>query len=240
VKPLIEQALLAGNKDNWPLVTLYLDIKNDPPEHLAAVKQTLGRYDTWMTSALKTDKLATQSPLDLKPMMVLVEDKAGDDNKRCAFYDEIPTGGKLYVFGSVSKPDPNPGRKLSKTEAVDRMANLDPEQIVSAKADNYHRWWGSDWAYIEKGGEERAGDWTAEEDKRLQHWIRYGHRLGYFVGFYCFDGFTAADNQGWEDEYNFGSKSAVSARWAGVAAAHADFIATDQYEDLAHFLRSNH
>src|SRR5580692_7374176 len=30
VKPIVEKALKEGNKGNWPLVTLYLDIKNDP------------------------------------------------------------------------------------------------------------------------------------------------------------------------------------------------------------------
>ena len=28
VKPIIEQALKEGNRGNWPLITLYLDIKN--------------------------------------------------------------------------------------------------------------------------------------------------------------------------------------------------------------------
>src|SRR3974377_1104747 len=36
VRPLIEKALKQGSKGNWPLVILYLDIKNDPPEHLEA------------------------------------------------------------------------------------------------------------------------------------------------------------------------------------------------------------
>ena len=37
VQPIIEKALKEGNKGNWPVVTLYLDIKNDPPEHLRAI-----------------------------------------------------------------------------------------------------------------------------------------------------------------------------------------------------------
>jgi hypothetical protein len=107
------------------------------------------------------------------------------------------------------------------------MTNVDPEQIVSAKADNYHRWWGSDWAYIEKGGEQNAGTWTTEETKRLRRWVEYGHRVGYFVSFYCLDGFTDSDNQGWEAEYNLGSKDAVVTRWKALADAKADFISTD-------------
>jgi len=31
IAPLMEKALKEGQKSNWPLITLYLDIKNDPP-----------------------------------------------------------------------------------------------------------------------------------------------------------------------------------------------------------------
>ena len=36
VRPVIEKALKESNHGNWPLITLYLDIKNDPVEHLEA------------------------------------------------------------------------------------------------------------------------------------------------------------------------------------------------------------
>ena len=239
ITPLMEKALKDGDKRNWPLITLYLDIKNDPPEHLEAISKVLDKYSAWMTTAEKTADMSKQSPLDLKPLMVLVEDKQGDDNKLKAFYEDVAVGGKLRVFGSVPKPDPNPGRKLPKQEAIDRMAGVDPEQIVTKQADNYHRWWGSDWAYIEKGGEEHAGEWTPDENKRLQGWVRYGHRLGYFVSFYCLDGFTDSNNQGWEAEYNLGSKDAVMLRWQAAVHAKADFVSTDQYEELAKVVRGN-
>src|SRR3954464_4072429 len=32
VKPIMEKALREGNKGDWPLITVYLDIKNDPVE----------------------------------------------------------------------------------------------------------------------------------------------------------------------------------------------------------------
>ena len=61
----------------------------------------------------------------------------------------------------------------------------------------------------------------------------YGHRLGYFVGLYCLDGYTAAEDQGWDKSYNFGSKERVVPRWQAAVRAHADFISTDQVEELA-------
>lgn len=65
VKPLMEKALQSGDKRHWPLITLYLDIKNDPPEHLEAIAAVLDRYSTWLTTAKKTADLANQSPLAL-------------------------------------------------------------------------------------------------------------------------------------------------------------------------------
>ena len=66
VKPIIEKALKDGNKGNWPLVTLYLDIKNDPPEHLAAIAKVLDNYNDWLTTAVKTDDITKVSPLKIE------------------------------------------------------------------------------------------------------------------------------------------------------------------------------
>src|ERR1022692_1512834 len=162
VKPIVEKALKEGNKGNWPVVTLYLDIKNDPPEHLQAILKVLDKYQGWLTTAKKTADIATQSPLDLKPMMVLVEDKQ-NDVKQQYFYDQVSVGGKIRVFGSVAKFDENPSHlpKEKKAEAIALLSTFDPEQLVPHKADNYHRWFGTNWAFIEKGGETGAGDWNA-------------------------------------------------------------------------------
>jgi hypothetical protein len=136
VQPVIEKALKEGNKGNWPIVALYLDIKNDPPEHLAAISKILDKYSSWLTSAVKTDDIMKVSPLDLKPMMVLVEDKQNDVNKQQSFYDQVPVGGKLRVFGSVPKLDPNPGRKLPRQEATDNQTSVSPDDLMIGRADN--------------------------------------------------------------------------------------------------------
>jgi len=241
VRPIIEKALKEGNKGNWPLVTLYLDIKNDPPEHLEAISKLLDKYDSWLTTAEKTSDLAKQSPLNLKPMMVLVEDKQ-NDVKQEFFYDRVPVGGKIRVFGSVTKFDENPQKlpRERKTEAIDSLVNFDPEQLVPQKADNYHRWFGTNWAFVEKGGETRSGEWTSASEQRLKKFVDYGHSLGYFVGFYCLDGYTEAENQGWDKDYNFGSKEKVMPRWQAAVRAHADFVSTDQVEEVAKLVRTSH
>src|ERR1022692_2846723 len=165
VRPIMEKALQEGNKGNWPLVTLYLDIKNDPVEHLQAISNTLDKFDSWLTTAVKTSDITKQSPLDLKPMMVLVEDKQGDI-KQEFFYDRLPVGGKVRVFGSAAKPDENPQHltREKNQEAIEMLASRDPEQLVSQKADNYRRWWATNWGFIEKGGETHAGEWSKAKE----------------------------------------------------------------------------
>jgi hypothetical protein len=232
IKPLMEKALKEGNKGNWPLVTLYLDIKNDPIEHLEAISKTLDQYDAWITTAVKPADDSKQTPLDVKPLMVLVEDKQ-KDIKRDFFYGRLPVGGKVRVFGTPTKAGPPPEMKLSKAEAIDYMSTLTPEKVITEKANTYRRWFGGDWALIEKGGQHQAGEWTKEEDARLRKFVDYGHRMGYFVSMYCLDGYTAVENQGWDKDYNFGSKDVVIPRWQAAIRAKADFISTDQYEDLS-------
>jgi hypothetical protein len=66
----------------------------------------LDKYQGWLTAANKTADIATQSPLDLKPMMVLVEDKQNDIKQDP--YGEVPMGGKIRVFGTAPEFDENP------------------------------------------------------------------------------------------------------------------------------------
>jgi hypothetical protein len=240
VRSIMEKALRDGNKGNWPLITLYLDIKNDPVEHLEAISRVLDKYDTWFTTAVKTADTAKQSPLDLKPLMVLVEDKQ-NDIKQEFFYDRLPVGGKIRVFGSAEKFDENPQKlpRDRKAEAVAMLVTRDPEQLVTKKADNYRRWFGANWAFIEKGGEQHAGEWTKASEERLKKFVSYGHRLGYFVSFYCLDGYTEAENQGWDKDYNFGSREKAMLRWKAAIRARADFISTDHYEELASVIKSS-
>jgi hypothetical protein len=239
VKPIIEKALKDGNKGNWPLITLYLDIKNDPVEHLEVISKVLGKYDGWLTKAVKTAEITKMSPLEYKPMMVILEDKQ-NDIKQEFFYDRVPVGGKFRAFGSAVKFDDNPN-KLPREKRDERFAGLvklEPDQLVTKHADNWRRWFGTDWHFIEICGPTHGNDWNAATEARIKKFVDYGHRLGYLVSFYETNGFTDSENQGWTPEYNFGSKEAARLRWNALIKAHADFIATDQYEDVAGAIRS--
>src|SRR5437660_6982274 len=47
VRPLMESALAAGDRDHWPLIVLHFDFKSVQPELLRAVWKLLGEYEPW-------------------------------------------------------------------------------------------------------------------------------------------------------------------------------------------------
>jgi hypothetical protein len=109
----------------------------------------LDKYDAWLTKAEKTADITKQSPLELKPM-IFVEDKPNDIKQVLL---RQPAGRRqdprLRLAREVRR-NPHKLPRDRKEEAVAMMASRDPEQLVSKKADNYHRWFGVNWAFIEK------------------------------------------------------------------------------------------
>jgi hypothetical protein len=77
------------------------------------------------------------------------------------------------------------------------MVKMEPEQLLAKHADNYHRWVGTDWAFIELCGPAHGNDWSATAEARVKKFADYGHSLGYLVSFYFINGFSDEQNQGW-------------------------------------------
>ena len=115
-------------------------------------------------------------------------------------------------------------------------ATAPPEQLLAEKPTNYRRWWNSSWAAVEEGGQAKAEEWTDADDARLRTLVRHAHAAGSWIRFYTLDGFSAAENRGWDQSYNFGSREAVALRWKAAVAAGVNLIATDQFEDFAKIL----
>ena len=61
-----------------------------------------------------------------------------------------------------------------------------------------------------------------------------------WIRFYTLDGLSDRDlgRNGWDKEYNFGSRERTLLRWMAAIKAGVDFIATDQYEDVAALVRT--
>ena len=223
VRPIVERALREGNNGSWPLITLNLDLKSEEPEHLVAIWKLLSEYKDWLTTAPRTYSIDRLQPLNVRPILVLT----GESDKQSAvFYDQVPIGRRLLLFGAV------------RTNTEDPSAP--PEVLAPRSADNYHRWWNTSWRVVEPAGQSKAGSWTQGKRSRLNELVRYAHAHDLWIRFYTLDGATQAELScnGWFRAYNFGSREAVRDRWEAAARAGADYIATDQYELLCEALKS--
>lgn len=223
VRPIVEKALKEGNHGNWPLITLNLDFKDNNPQHIEAVWKLLKKYQSWLTTAPKSADPSMVTPMTAGPILVLTGEQ---DAQEKIFYQKVPVGGRLLVFGAVHSHDRNP---------MAAPSVIDPEP-----ASNYRRWWNNPWRVVEKGGQRHAGAWTAADDARLRALVEHAHENHLWIRFYTLDGATQhqEDCNGWFRGYNFGSLAAAEMRWRAAQRAGVDYIATDQYRTLGAFLRA--
>jgi len=222
IRPVVERALRENNRHDWPLITLNLDFKSEEPEHLVAVRALLERYRGWLTSAPRTADVMAVQPLTVGPVLVLTGES---DAQQKIFHDDIPVGGRLLVFGAVH------------THLEDPSAP--PEILEPDPATNYRRWWNNPWSVVERGGPSRTGEWTPAGNDRLRSLVQHAHDRGLWIRFYTLDGATSEELSchGWFRSYNFGSLAAARLRWQAALAAEVDYIASDQYEQLAGYLQ---
>jgi len=231
VRPLMERELASGQSDRWPILVLHLDFKTNEREHHRAVWDLLRRHASWLTTA-KADG-DPMSALTRGPLLVLTENGA---NQEKDFLEWSSAGGSLLLFGSI----PPPALKSSDdpAERARILRRAAPHELIPTSASNYRRWANFPWGVVEEGGPANAGDWTDEDRLRLESIVNYAHQQRLLIRFYTLNGHTAAANRGWTASYNFGSLDAVRVRWRAAIAAHADLVATDQYEEFAALLKS--
>jgi hypothetical protein len=228
LRPLMDAALASPRPDTWPLVVLHLDFKTNERAHHRAIWDLLGRHERWLTTAPRVAGDATQA-FAVGPMLVLTENGAGQS---AVFYDEVPVGGRLRIFGTVP-PVVLASPTADRETEFDAAINASPQQLMPSGTTNYRRWINFSWIVVERGGQARAGDWTNADDRRLGAIVTRAHSLGLWIRFYTLNGHPAAGGDGWTASYNFGSIEAVRPRWRAAVNAGVDFIATDQYEGLA-------
>jgi len=232
VKPVVEKIIKENKKEQWPLIVLHFDFKDNQPALHEGVWNLLGKYESWLSTAEKTSDPHKLSPVERKPILVITED---NDAQEKAFFDRVPVGGKLRLFGSAHSAEA-PTKNLSRAEMMHWVATASPETLLTETPTNYRRWWNNSWYAIEEGGQHNAGEWTEQDEKRLHDVVEHAHSMGYWIRFYTLDGFDPEKNQGWGAGYNFGSREAVLPRWKAAIKEGVNFVATDQYEDFATML----
>jgi hypothetical protein len=223
VRPIVEEALRSGDRRDWPLITLNLDFKTEEPQHLAAVWTLLNKYRSWLSTAPRTADGNQSEAIDVKPVLVLTGESDAQAN---VFYEQVPVGERLLVFGAVH------------TNTHDPMAA--PDVLEPERASNYRRWWNNSWAVVERGGQTQAGEWTRDDNLRLRSLVEHAHANGLWIRFYTLDGATKDELSchGWFRNYNFGSLSSVQQRWRAAQNAGVDYVASDQYEELSRLLKA--
>lgn len=222
IRPLMEQALKENRRTQWPLIVLNLDFKSNERPLLESLWKLLGEYESWITTARRGADIHKLEAMDVRPLLVLTGD--AEEQER-VFYDEVPVGAKLRLFGAA------------------RVVNgsrwdTPPEMMVPERADNYRRWWNNAWTVVEEGGQYNAGDWTPGDERRLHALVTHAHDFGYWIRFYTLNGYTRQQSEelGTGRGYNFRSADVAMLRWQAMKRAGVDFIASDMYEQLAETL----
>ena len=145
VRPIVEKALADNDRARWPIIVVHFDFKSVQPELLHAVWDLLGEYQGWITTAAQTADPHQLAAFEPKPLLVLTEDA---DAQEAVFFNQVPAGAKLRLFGSAhTKAIPaNP-----KPEHDRLLATLPPEELLPAPPTNYRRWWNNSWWEVEAG-----------------------------------------------------------------------------------------
>jgi hypothetical protein len=223
VKPIVENALKDNNRATWPIMILHFDFKTNEPEHHKFVLALLHKYEAWLTTAPRTATPAVPAPFTVGPVLVLTEN---NDQQQADFHDSVPIGEKLLLFGSIRDAQV-PGATTEEKAA--NAATVSAETLIPVEATNYRRWVNFPWAVVEAGGQGKAGDWTTTDESRLRALVERAHAMHLWIRFYTLNGEDGKPAGG----YNFGSAAAVLTRWKAAIDAQVDFLATDQYEQLA-------
>jgi hypothetical protein len=206
LRPLVTRALQSGSRDDWPIVTVNLDFKDRDPQHFKTIWRLLDDYEPWLMTALRVSDESSVQPLDIKPVLVLT---GADPAQAAVFHAAVPVGSRLRLFGAVPPASP--------------------------KKTNYLRWLNYPWSAVEPEGQNKAEDWSESDAARLRRLVEGAHDAGLWIRFYTLNGHPAeeGDRMGWSAGYNFMSIEAARVRWRAAVDAGVDFIATDQYEELA-------
>ncbi|WP_435010280.1 family 16 glycoside hydrolase [Tundrisphaera lichenicola] len=211
--PTLESLGTSSGATTTPSV-LTIDWKTDHPEAVRQFKEVLDSHAEWFSSAPK----AADSPLTRRQITICF---SGSDAAKEAYDAMIPEGGTYRAF---------------RDRVIGAGAGYEPDvsAYIPQPATSYHRFLAFYWGAIEKGGPPAAGEWTPAEADRLASLMDLAHRQGFRVRFYSLNGHTGPRL----GSYRFANDDAAKVRWLAAASAGVDWIAGDEYREMATALGS--
>lgn len=143
---------------------------------------------------------------------------SGAEELKNTYYDHIASSTKkLFAFRD---------KVYSVTDS--RFSNV--ADYFPKEADNYHRFYAVHWKHIESGFDLlMPGNWSHEEEKRLEEMMALASQKGYTLRFYSLNGNEGA----WHYKFPNGDGEAAQ-RWTQFAYANdklgtRHFVSTDSY-----------
>ncbi|MGE3492358.1 MAG: hypothetical protein AB7N29_20310, partial [Vicinamibacterales bacterium] len=191
IRPLMERALAENRRERWPLLVLHLDFKSNEPEHHQAVWDLLARHRSWLTTAERVSDTSRVMPFQAGPLLVLTENGPGQE---AAFSERVLIGDRLLLFGTTPSPVLPPSEDPAERARLAVSAPV--AALIPWPATNYRRWTNFAWNVVERGGPNRAGDWTPNDASRLRAIVDRAHAQGLWVRFYTLNGHPDADRRG--------------------------------------------
>ncbi|MDX2270248.1 MAG: hypothetical protein NW208_19255 [Bryobacter sp.] len=96
LKAQMEAALRAGNKEQWPLVTLNLDFKTAEPAQIANLHALMQKYRAWLSVSKKGQGMG----IEYGPLLVLLGSPQVNED---VFYDQRKEGEDILAFGAANQ-----------------------------------------------------------------------------------------------------------------------------------------
>lgn len=190
--------------DNAPHI-LTLDFKTRSAAAVLAFQKFLASQPNWFSSAPKVN-----GSLITKRLLTVC--MSGQRSATRLYDDLIPAGAEYFAFSDF---DFGP-----------TVYFHDPHQYANQLATPFHRFLSLYWGQVERGGPGYAANWTEAKAERLRVIIDSAHAADYRIRLY-----TLNANEGSILE-KFPTPAAARARWISAARAGADWIATDDYQDI--------
>ena len=123
--------------------------------------------------------------------------------------------------------------------ATHLLATAAPEELLAETPTNYRRWWNNSWYEVEEGGQHQQATGRRPTTARLKALVDHAHKLGFWIRFYTLDGFAPGAGSRLGQRLQLRIARGREARWNAALEAGVNLIATDQYEDLAAFMRQH-